>query len=131
MSTLRRYRKRPEQAITAVKLELDTQGLHYHKWGSEQHGKPGDWLVDNQGDIYTIDAEVFRRTYRPIGPGRYVKTEPVWAQQVTSAGSIRTMEGESYYLPGDYLVYNNEDRTDGYCIAQDKFLTMYEADDSQ
>jgi acetylornithine deacetylase/succinyl-diaminopimelate desuccinylase-like protein len=35
--------------------------------------KAGDWLVDNGGDVYTVDAEVFARTYREVARGAYVK----------------------------------------------------------
>ncbi|MBL3529532.1 MAG: hypothetical protein JMN27_17925 [gamma proteobacterium endosymbiont of Lamellibrachia anaximandri] len=128
MEDLTRYRKRSDQSITAVQLDLDTTGFRYRKWGAEQHCKPGDWLVDNDGEIYTVDADVFTRTYRQVSPGRFVKTTPVWARQVDSGGSIKTIEGESHYEAGDYLVYNNEDGTDGYCMSTDRFHGMYEID---
>jgi hypothetical protein len=129
MSTMQRYRKHPDQAITAIQLTLDTPGIHYQKWGAEQHCKPGDWLVENNGEVYSIDANTFSQTYRQIAPGRFIKTTPVWAEQATTAGSINTKEGVSHYQAGDYLVFNNPDRTDGYTISQATFLTMYEPDE--
>ncbi len=128
MKNLTRYRKRPGQAVTAVQLDLETTGFVYQKWGAEQRCKQGDWLVNNDGDFYTVDADVFTRTYRQVSPGRFVKTTPVWARQVDSGGSIKTIEGESHYKAGDYLVYNNEDGTDGYCMSTDRFHGMYEID---
>ena len=130
MEIRHRYRKRPDQPVTAVQLNLDTTGFRYQKWGAEQLCKRGDWLVDNNGDIYTVDAEVFARTYRCIAPGQYVKTTRVWAQRADSAGSIKTKEGETHYSAGDYLVYNNEDGKDGYAISEHRFHAMYEVDDS-
>ncbi|RLJ20430.1 hypothetical protein DJ030_06875 [bacterium endosymbiont of Escarpia laminata] len=130
MNTLTRYRKRPDQTVTAVQLDLETTGFVYQKWGAEQRCKQGDWLVNNDGDIYTVDADVFVRTYRQVSPGHFVKTTPVWAQQAGRDGSIKTIEGESHYKAGDYLVYNNEDGTDGYCMSTDSFHTMYEMDSS-
>jgi hypothetical protein len=124
----RRYRKRREHPVVAIRLELDTNGFTYRKWGGEQRCKAGDWLVDNKGDIYTVDAEVFQRTYGAIAPGLYVKTTPVWAEVATVAGSITTREGISHYERGDYIVSNNEDGTDAYCISATKFETMYEPD---
>ncbi len=129
MNSRQRYRKRPEQAVTAVQFDLDCSGFLYQKWGAEQRCKPGDWLVDNDGDIYSVDAEVFKRTYRKVQPGRFVKTTPVWAEQTEEAGSIRTKEGESHYQAGDFLVFNNQDGSDGYCVSADKFLSMYEEDE--
>jgi hypothetical protein len=123
-----RYRKRPNQFVVAVRLALDTPGFAYRKWGAEQRCKRDDWLVDNDGDVYTVDGEVFARTYRRVEPGRYVKTTPVWAERATADGAVQTKEGQSHYRAGDYLVYNNEDGTDGYCVSASKFEAMYEPD---
>jgi hypothetical protein len=126
MTTRRRYRKKANQFVVAVKLDLDTPGFTYRKWGAEQKCRAGDWLVDNNGDIYTVEAGVFSRTYRSVGPGIYAKTTPIWAEVATQAGSVPTKEGRSHYDKGDYLVSNNEDGTDAYCIGAAKFESMYE-----
>lgn len=128
MTNRQRYRKRLDQFVVAVQLNLVTPGFTYHKWGAEQRCKAGDWLVDNAGDTYTVDADVFARTYRAVGEGRYVKSTPVWAKVAQDAGSVRTKEGKSHYRPGDYLVSNNEDGSDAYCVNRGKFEAMYEID---
>lgn len=123
---VKRYVKRANQAVTAVQINLDIQGFSYQKWGCQQHCNKGDWLVENDGDIYTVTAESFATTYKPIGPGRYIKTAPVWAEIATLAGAIKTQEGESFYQAGDYLVYNRENRQDGYTMTAEVFEKMYE-----
>ena len=123
-----RYRKRANQSVVAVRLALDTPGFTYRKWGAEQQCKTNDWLVDNDGDTYTVDASVFARTYRQVGPGQYVKTTPVWAERAAASGAIKTKEGQSHYGAGDYLVFNEEDGGDGYCVSAAKFAEMYELD---
>lgn len=128
MGQRRRYRKKATSVVTAVRLDLDTDGFTYRKWGGVQRCKPGDWIVDNAGDIYTVDADVFARTYRPVSPGLYVKVTPVWAAIADVEGAIQTKEGVSHYAPGDYLVYNEEAGTDGYCMSAEKFEAMYEPD---
>ena len=115
--------------MVAVRLALDTDGLVYRKWGGEQHAKAGDWLVDNDGDVYTVDADVFERTYRQTGTGTYVKTTPIWAEQASHAGSIKTKEGITRYEAGDYLVSNNSDGSDEYAISATKFESLYKARD--
>ena len=125
----RRYRRRPNQFVVAVQLKLDTSGFGYTKWGGPQHCKQDDFLVDNQGDVYTVDREVFARTYRAIAPGQYVKTTPVWAAQAERAGSVPTKEGASQYQAGDYVVSNDEADTDQYAIGRAKFEDMYELDE--
>ena len=120
------YRKKDECFVVAVKLDLDTKGFNYFKWGAKQTCKPGDWLIDNDGDIYTIDQEVFSRTYRKVSSGMYVKTTLVWAGVATDSGRILTKEGSSQFEKGDFLVYNNKDGTDGYCMSASKFKSMYE-----
>ena len=121
-----RYRKKPDQAVTAIKLDLETPGLKFKKWGAEQKARRGDWLVDNDGEVYTVEARSFARTYRKIGPGRYVKKTPVWAEVATQAGRIETKEGSSRYRRGDYLVYNERDGGDGYAVAAARFRKMYQ-----
>jgi hypothetical protein len=129
MEKRRRYRKNPDRFVTAVQLNLDTQGFVFNKWGGEQRCKPGDWLVDNDGDVYTVDAEVFSNTYRRLSPGVFVKTTPIYAEQATGDGRVKTQEGESEYHAGDYLVSNNADGSDAYCISAEKFEAMYELDE--
>ena len=85
--------------------------------------------MDNNGDIYTVDSDVFSLTYRQLKPGIYIKTTPIWAAVASEAGSVTTKEGASHYQAGDYLVYNNEDGTDAYCISAAKFESMYELDE--
>lgn len=124
-----RYRKKADQFVTAVQLNLDTEGFAYAKWGAVQHCKRGDWVVDNGGEVYTVDGGTFARTYRLLRPGAYLKTTPVWAEVADQAGTVSTKEGISRYRRGDYLVSNHEDGTDAYCIAAAKFEAMYERDD--
>lgn len=129
MARRRRYRKKRDQFVTAVQLNLDTQGFVYNKWGSEQRCKQGDWLVDNSGDVYTIDAEVFANTYRQLSPGIFLKTTPIYAERATSDGRVKTKEGESEYRVGDYIVSNNADGSDAYSISAEKFEAMYTLDE--
>ena len=123
-----RFRRRPEQAVAAVQLNLETEGLRYRKWGHDQFAMPGDWLVDNGGDVYTVDAESFAATYRAVGCGAYIKTAPVWAEQAGGAGSVKTKEGATAYAAGDWLVSNQPDGSDAYAISEEKFLQLYEPD---
>jgi hypothetical protein len=129
--TLRRYIRRPDSPVIAIRLNLEIDDLVYRKWGDVQRAKRGDWLVDNAGDVYTVAADVFERTYRPTGsgPGTYVKTTPVWATKTETAGSVATKEGRTHYEAGDYIVANSSDGADQYAIAADKFETLYMPDD--
>lgn len=113
----------------AVPLDLDVRGFSYWKWNDMQGCKPGDWLVQNGDDVYTVDADVFAETYRRVAPGRYVKTTPVWAERASASGSIKTKEGRTHYEAGDYLVFNREDGGDGYAVKAERFGQMYESDE--
>jgi hypothetical protein len=131
MGTRRKYRKKTRQVVIAIRLDLKFESFKYQKWGGQQRAKRRDWLVDNGGDVYTVDAKSFARTYRQLRtggvprPGTYVKFAPVWAERAAEAGSIKTKEGESSYQRGDYIVYNNRNGRDGYCIAAADFKSMY------
>lgn len=125
MAELQQYRRRERTTVVAVRLDLDTDGFRYRKWGGEQRCKRGDWLVDNEGDVYTVDAESFARTYRESSRGVFEKVATVWAERASSAGSIPTKEGASAYRAGDYLVFNDAQRKDGYAVAADQFRALY------
>ena len=127
-TTRRRYVRRPDRPVAAVRLALDADALVYRKWGGEQRAKAGDWIVDNDGDVYTVDADVFARTYRRTGTGTYVKTTPVWAERATHAGSVKTKEGATHYNAGDYVVSNKSDGSDEYAMPAAKFEDLYTPD---
>jgi hypothetical protein len=122
---LERYRRRPSRYIVAVQLKLDTDGLRFRKWGGEQVARRGDWLVDNQGEVYTVEAKSFRKTYRRVSPGIYLKKTPVWARRASEAGAIKTKEGATRYRKGDYLVFNVRNGTDGYSMPAARFRSLY------
>ncbi len=124
-SKRRAYVRRPDHPVVAVRLPLETEGLVYRKWGADQRGKPGDWLVDSDGDVYTVDADVFAHTYRQTGPGTFVKITPVWAEQAVGNGSVATKEGITHYQSGDYIVSNDSDGSDRYAVSAAKFESMY------
>ncbi|MEA2239194.1 MAG: hypothetical protein QOC81_3918 [Thermoanaerobaculia bacterium] len=132
-SLKRRYVRRPDSPVVAIRLSLDTDGLVYRKWGGEQRAKKGDWLVDNDGDVYSVDADVFARTYRPVekGPGAYIKTTPVWATKAEEAGAVKTKEGATNYQAGDYIVSNSSDDSDQYAISAAKFEALYMPEDEE
>jgi len=120
------YVKRHIETVIAVRVDLDTTGFSYEKWGGTQRCKAGDWLVNNNGDTYTVDGESFSRTYRATGPGTYVKVAPVWAEIASAPGNVRTKEGNTHYEPGDYLVYNGPEDQDAYAVSKDVFEQMYQ-----
>lgn len=126
MSIKNKYRKKKDNTVIAVQLDIDTEGFSYYKWGATQFCKPGDWLVNNSGDIYTIDRETFNKTYVEVSPGNYSKTTHVWAEVADESGFIKTFEGETAYQPGDYLVFNDEEGKDAYAVSRVKFEAMYE-----
>ena len=126
MSARRKYKKKQTSFVTAVQLDLDTEGFVYNKWGGKQVCNRGDWLVDNNGDKYTVAQESFAKTYKFVSPGVYVKSAPVWAEVTEKTGKVKTNEGETAYQAGDYLVSNNEDGTDAYAMSAEKFESMYD-----
>lgn len=120
------YKKKAGQPVTAVQLNIEDASLLYMKWGGTQSAQEGDWVVDNDGEVYTIEKESFAQTYKAVSPGRYEKVGLVWAVIAPSSGEVVTKEGYSVYEKGDFLVYNNKDGTDGYCMSAEKFNSMYD-----
>ncbi|MFT5573087.1 MAG: hypothetical protein ACI9FR_002020 [Cryomorphaceae bacterium] len=127
---MKKYFKRPEFQITAVQLAMSVNNFEYQKWGDKQTAKSNDWLVNANGNVYTIDNAVFARTYREVSCGRYEKIAAVYAEQAQQDGSIATLEGRTHYSAGDYLVYEQPGRAMGaYAIKQAQFEKMYQAED--
>ena len=102
------------------------ENLTYRKWGGVQAAAPGDWLVNREGEAYTIDREVFERTYSMVSPGLYEKVKSVWARAAESDGAIPTKEGETHYEVGDMLVFNDPEGHDGYAMRAETFSKLYE-----
>ena len=121
-----RYRRKPDQAVTAVRLALTFDGFTYQKWGAAQRAQAGDWLVESGDDVYTVAADSFARTYQAVSPGRWLKSAPVWAEAAAQAGSVATKEGRTHYQAGDWLVSNEADGSDSYAVSADKFPLLYE-----
>jgi len=126
---LKKYIKKanPNNLIVAIQLNFSLpDGLLYEKWGGAQMASEGDWLVNNNGDVYTVAAESFAKTYSEVSRGLYRKIAPVWARPAAGSGAIRTKEGETCYCAGDYIVSNNSEGRDNYAVEKEKFETMYE-----
>ena len=123
-----RYRRKPDQAVIAIRLQLEFDGFTYRKWGADQRAQAGDWLVEHDGAVHTVAADSFARTYSAVGPGRWLKTTPVWAEAATQDGSVATKEGRTHFMVGDWLVSNAADGSDAYAISADKFQQLYEPD---
>ena len=126
MNSRRKYQKKVTSRVAAVQLDLETDGFAYRKWGGTQTCKRGDWIVNNDGDVYTVDRETFARTYRAVSLGVWEKVAPVWAEVAEEAGRIATKEGVTHYGKGAYLVYNDQEGKDGYAVEAEAFEAMYE-----
>ncbi len=134
-ATLQAYRRPDQTTVIAIPLDLEatpdaqigSKLFTYHKWDARQTSKRGDWLLHNGGDVYTVDRETFARTYAQVGPGQYRKIANVWAERADAGGKIETKEGTTHYATGDYLVYNQAERRDGYAVKAKKFVELYEA----
>jgi hypothetical protein len=125
---VQQYRRKEQTRVTAVRLDLDTEGFTHQKWGGTQRCKKGDWIVNSNSDTYTIDAETFQRTYRMVSRGLYEKIGSVWAEMASEGGAIQTKEGSTAYRKGDYLVFNDPARKDGYAMSPSKFHDLYESE---
>lgn len=112
--------------MVAVQVRLETEGFTYHKWGGVQRCKAGDWLVDNNGNVYTVDRETFESTYEEVSPGVFEKTGFVWAVRAITDGEVKTKEGVTPYRAGDYILSNDPEGKDRYATDADTFEALYE-----
>jgi hypothetical protein len=124
MENAMRYVKTETVAAVQINLELPDGVLMYEKWGGLQVASQGDWLIDNNGEVYTCEAKVFASTYEMVSKGQYRKTATVEAEQTTEDGTVETLEGKSGYKAGDYIVTNPGG--DRYPVEKVKFEAMYQ-----
>ncbi len=129
MGKLTRYSRREQTNVTAIKIDMETDGFTYRKWGGEQIVRPGDWLVDNNGDVYTVDGEAFEATYTKVSQGIYTKTGHVWAREAESDGQVQSTSGFTQYHAGDMVVFRDEREIDGWAMSKADFATLYQVDD--
>jgi len=123
---IRTYRERKRTEVFAIQLKLDIESFTYRKWGGLQTCRSGDWLVEHDGNVHTVAADSFARTYKQVGPATYVKQGVVWAAPASRAGAIATREGFTHVNPGDVLVWNDKELQDGYAMPKDTFASLYE-----
>ena len=93
MAASQKYLKREQTPVAAILLNLETDGFTCRKSGGEQTCKLGDWSVDNDGAVYTLDCDSFARTNRADSPDLYRKVAPIWAELAHHDGAIKTKEG--------------------------------------
>lgn len=74
--------------------------------GSTLWGQPGDWLVETDGERWTVDGEVFQRTYEHLEADVYRKVTPVLAAKLAHPDSVESREGVVNAERGDLLVCN-------------------------
>ena len=129
MGKLTRYTRRETATVTAVQLDLETDGFSYRKWGGVQRARAGDWLVNNGGEVYTIDKDVFVATYAEVSAGVYRKTGHVWAREAVQDGRVKSTSGLTEYRAGDMIVFNDKDEADGWAMSQDAFDRLYHKDE--
>lgn len=129
MPGLKRYRRRDDAIVAAVRIDLDTDGFTYRKWGGEQVVRPSDWLVDNGREVYPVDAGTFAETYAPIAPGQYRKTARVWARQAEAEGRVASTSGWTRYAAGDMVVFASAAQNDGWAVPCEDFLALYRPDE--
>jgi len=120
-----KYQKREDQIVLGVQINLDTEGITFNKWGGKQQCSSGDWLINNDGECYTVKQDTFESTYKEIAPAQFLKIAPVWAVKAVDAGRVKTEEGYTSYVPGDYIVAHTEDGSDAYAVTPSKFEKMY------
>jgi hypothetical protein len=95
---------RSVSVVTAQRLPDD------YEWttpnGDALSAVAGDWLLSDGADQWSVADDVFAKSYRPIGDGRYEKTATVIAVRLDEPFAVQTLEGVATGAAGDWLVRN-------------------------
>lgn len=95
-------------SVVVVKAEqLRADRAWETRRGGRLVGRAGDWLVSEDGDHWTVTAEVFAQTYKPTDVhGHYRKTARVRAVRMARRFLVETLEGPVPGEANDWLVQN-------------------------
>jgi len=135
MNSKQQYRRKANRVV-AIQMNFEnaaagddnTSLFKYHAWGDVQKCKPYDWVVNNNGEVYTIDDESFQDTYEELSLGVYAKVSSVWAKEASEDGKVKTKEGYTHFKKGDMIVSNDEKFLDQYAMSKEKFFELYEGE---
>ena len=98
----RRYRSK----ITVTAEPVTVVSIWASTTGDQLRARAGDWWVCDGADRWSVDGEIFARTYVRIGGDRYRKVAAVTAAVISEPLTVPTLEGVVSGSPGDYLVGN-------------------------
>lgn len=94
--------------------------------GAKLKYKPGDMIVTyGPGDQAVVRGDIFRDTYRKVGPGQYAKREGVKMRAAVAkrARNVRTLEGPARAEEGDVIMRGT--RGERWPVPRDKFNSKY------
>ena len=91
--------------------------------GNNLVGEKGDYLIESDGNRWTVQPEIFEKTYSENSDGTFTKTAQVIAVKVNAALTINTLEGESVVHEGDYLLCGES--ADVWSIDSTNFVKKY------
>lgn len=79
-----------------------------HAWrtgrGSALSARAGDWLITDGVQEWTVEADIFARTYRRLPDGRFAKDAPVDAVRTDRPLDVPTLEGVARAEAGDWVL---------------------------
>lgn len=94
--------------------------------GSDLDAAAGDWLLTDGRREWTVDADVFARSYERLADGTFRKSTTVQAVQLDEAVDVPTLEGVSAAVAGDWLLRGVEGEL--WPVGDDHFRSRYAPD---
>lgn len=99
-----------------------------HEWYTEDNvrmvGSPGDYLINDNGKEWVVKEHLFKKTYRDVGGGQYLKTARVYARQADSGLALAVPESVIEARPGDWVVSDMEGNS--WVMPDHEFTNQYE-----
>jgi hypothetical protein len=89
--------------VTATVLTSDWRWQA--KTGDWLQARAGDYQVRNdEGEAWSVEPEIFNRTYEHVGYDRWRRIGRVWAQRAVPDELVITLEGPVTAKPGDWVI---------------------------
>ena len=109
--------------VTAVRLRADWTWTN--ESGGAMEGEAGDWQVtDDHGKSWSVEPEIFVRTYAHLGGDRWRRTGSVKARPAVEGELIDSLEGQQTARSGDWVIKGA--KGEQWVTSGDHFAANYE-----
>lgn len=122
------YRSRPlwrpcARVGTVTAQQRDKPWAWTSRSGATMQADPGDWMVEENGESWSVRDDIFRSSYRHLSGSQWQRSGTILARPAQPGETIDTPEGPTTAADGDWVVRGNHG--DHWPVPADVFARHY------